>query len=70
MCKGGEFNLSQDSLTSREMRDVLNNLYVDDPVFFRELSQKRGGKPADLKRPRKSKIESLTQHGDNTISLW
>lgn len=41
MCKGGEFDLSFESLTSHAIRQVLRELPTTDPVFFAELSQSR-----------------------------
>ena len=41
MCKGGEFDLSFESLTSHAIRQVLRELPTTDPDFFAELSQSR-----------------------------
>jgi len=39
MCKAGPFDLSYESLTSREARQALRDLPNTDPTFFAEISQ-------------------------------
>jgi hypothetical protein len=41
MCKGGELDLSVESLTSHAARQVLRELPTTDPEFFAEISQPR-----------------------------
>ena len=41
MCKGGEFDLSFESLTSHATRQALRELPTTDPEFFAEISQPR-----------------------------
>ena len=41
MCRGGEFDLSFESLTSHEARRALRELPITDPALFAEISQPR-----------------------------
>ena len=41
MCKAGQFDLSYESLTSREARQALHDLPNTDPAFFAEISKPR-----------------------------
>ena len=41
MCRAGQFNLSFESLTGHEARQLLRDLPTADPTFFAELSQPR-----------------------------
>ncbi|KAF9003531.1 hypothetical protein BDQ17DRAFT_1196985, partial [Cyathus striatus] len=34
-CRTGNFNLSWESLTSKETRDILRSLHTNDPEFFK-----------------------------------
>jgi hypothetical protein len=43
MCKGGEFNLSYQSLVSSEAMQILHELPNMDPEFYAELTQPRSG---------------------------
>ncbi len=48
MCRGGDFNLSYKSLTSRECQEALKNLKKTDPEFYTELTQSDSGEVADI----------------------
>ena len=60
MCKAGELDLSYESLTSHEARQMLRDLPRTDPSFFAEISQ-----PCSGQTPSLSTSECLQEDSEN-----
>jgi hypothetical protein len=71
MCKVNGFNLSYESLTSSETRQILRNLPETDPEFFAELTQPRSRVAAPTLTPEEateedSEVSEVNSPGDDT----
>lgn len=73
MCRGGAFNLSFESLTSRECREALRQLKKIDPEFYAELVQSESGQSDDtdlvMKGPVMEDATEVDTGNDDDTSL-
>ncbi len=67
MCQGGAFNLSFQSLASRQCQDALKDLRKSDPDFYAELTQSDAGEILDIDETVKVPEDDVENSGERTV---